>query len=166
VPQETFLFSATIAENIAFGVESATDGEIRAASERAGLATDIEGFPDGYETAVGERGMTLSGGQKQRTAIARALLRNPKILILDDALASVDTLTEERILRGLSRMMRERTVVLVSHRVSTVRDADEIVVLAAGRVVERGTHEELLRAGEYYARLAKRQMLEEELEAI
>jgi ATP-binding cassette subfamily B multidrug efflux pump len=166
VPQETFLFSATIGENIAFGVESATEDEIRVAAERAGLAEDIAGFPEGYRTMVGERGMTLSGGQKQRTAIARALLREPKILILDDALASVDTLTEERILQGLARVMRERTVVLVSHRVSTVKEADEIVVMDAGRVVERGTHEALLRAGEYYARLARRQMLEEELEAI
>ncbi|MCU1259825.1 MAG: transporter related [Bryobacterales bacterium] len=166
VPQETFLFSATIAENIAFGVEHATEEEIRLAAERAGLAVDIEGFPAGYQTTVGERGLTLSGGQKQRTAIARALLRNPKILILDDALSSVDMLTEERILRGLREVMRDRTVVLISHRVSTVQMADEIVVLEKGRVVEHGTHEELARAGGYYAELAQKQMLEEELEAI
>jgi ATP-binding cassette, subfamily B, multidrug efflux pump len=166
VPQETFLFSATIAENIAFGVDAATDEEIRRAAELAGLANDINGFPDGYGTKVGERGITLSGGQKQRTAIARAVLRNPRILILDDALASVDTLTEERILKGLAGVMRGRTVILISHRVSTVRQADEIVVLSHGRIVERGRHEELSRSGGYYADLARKQMLEEELEAI
>jgi ATP-binding cassette subfamily B protein len=166
VPQETFLFSATIAENIAFGVDSATDAQIRRAAELAGLADDIEAFPEGYETKVGERGITLSGGQKQRTAIARALLRDPRILVLDDALASVDTLTEERILKGLASIMKGRTVVLISHRVSTVRQADEIVVLSHGRIVERGRHEELSRSGGYYAELARKQMLEEELEAI
>lgn len=166
VPQETFLFSATIGENIAFGVEGATQTQIRRAAELAGLAWDIENFPEGYETMVGERGITLSGGQKQRTAIARALLRNPRILILDDALASVDTLTEERILSGLAEVMRGRTVILISHRVSTVRHADEIVVLAEGKVVERGSHEQLIREGGYYAELARKQTLEEELEAI
>jgi ATP-binding cassette, subfamily B, multidrug efflux pump len=166
VPQETFLFSATIAQNIAFGVEHATDADIRRAAELGGLAGDIEGFPEGYETKVGERGITLSGGQKQRTAIARALMRNPKILILDDALASVDTLTEERILSGLASVMRGRTVILISHRVSTVRQADEIVVLSHGRIVERGNHEQLSRSGGYYAELTRKQMLEEELEAI
>ncbi len=129
VPQETFLFSATLAENIAFGVESATEDQIRRAAELAGLAPDIEGFPEGYRTLVGERGITLSGGQKQRTAIARAILRNPRILILDDALASVDTLTEERILAGLAGVMRGRTTILISHRVSTVRQAGRIFVL-------------------------------------
>ena len=166
VPQETFLFSATLAENIAFGVEQATIEEIRRASELAGLAGDIEAFPNGYETMVGERGITLSGGQKQRTAIARALLRNPRILILDDALSSVDTLTEERILNGLSEVMHGRTVILISHRVSTVRQADSIVVLEKGRVVEQGTHAELVSTGGYYADLSQKQMLEEELEAI
>jgi ATP-binding cassette, subfamily B, multidrug efflux pump len=166
VPQETFLFSATIAENIAFGVDSATAEEIERAAELAGLATDIESFSEGYQTMVGERGITLSGGQKQRTAIARALLRNPRILILDDALASVDTLTEERILNGLAAVLKGRTVILISHRVSTVRQADEIVVLSNGRIVERGRHEELIRAGGYYAELAAKQTLEEELEAI
>jgi len=166
VPQETFLFSATIAENIAFGVEDATDEQIRRAAELAGLATDIEGFPDGYATVVGERGITLSGGQKQRTAIARAILRDPRILILDDALSSVDTLTEERILNHLAEVMEGRTVILISHRVSTVRQAGRIVVLERGRIVEQGTHSELLELGGYYAELAQKQMLEEELEAI
>lgn len=166
VPQETFLFSATIAENIAFGVNSATEEEIRRAAEIAGLAPDIEGFPDGYKTMVGERGLTLSGGQKQRTAIARAILRNPRILILDDALSSVDTVTEERILSSLSGLMRNRTTILISHRVSTVRNADRIFVLEHGAIVEEGSHEELLANGGYYADLYERQLLEEELEAI
>jgi ATP-binding cassette, subfamily B, multidrug efflux pump len=166
VPQETFLFSATIAENIAFGVDRASDEQIRRAAELAGLAGDIETFPNGYQTMVGERGITLSGGQKQRTAIARALLRDPRILILDDALSSVDTLTEERILTALSAVMRGRTVILISHRVSTVRGADSIVVLEKGRIVERGTHDDLVAAGGYYAELSQKQMLEEELESI
>jgi len=166
VPQETFLFSDTIAGNIAFGVESATPEEIRRAAEIAGLAEDIAGFPQGYQTMVGERGITLSGGQKQRTAIARAILRDPRILILDDALSSVDTLTEERILTHLAGVMRGRTVILISHRVSTVRQADRIVVLEGGRMVEQGAHADLLQAGGYYAELSRKQMLEEELEAI
>ena len=166
VPQETFLFSATIAGNIAFGVEGATHEQIRRAAEMAGLAGDIEGFPLGYDTLVGERGITLSGGQKQRTAIARALLREPRILILDDALSAVDTQTEEQILTHLAGVMRGRTVILISHRVSTVRQAGAIVVLERGQIVERGTHEELVQAGGYYADLCQKQMLEEELEAI
>lgn len=166
VPQETFLFSASIAANIAFGVDEATPEQVRRAASLAGLAPDIEAFPAGYETMVGERGLTLSGGQKQRTAIARALLRDPRILILDDALASVDTLTEELILKGLSGIMRGRTVLVISHRVSTVRHAGHIVVLEKGAIVEQGTHAELARAGGYYAELYRKQLLEEELEAI
>lgn len=164
VPQETFLFSSTIGENIAFGVDNATEEQIRRAAELAGLAEDIESFPMGYQTIVGERGITLSGGQKQRTAIARALLRDPRILILDDALSSVDTLTEERILTHLAGVMRGRTVILISHRVSTVQQADRIVVLEKGKIVEQGSHVELLAAGGYYAGLSQKQTLEEELE--
>jgi ATP-binding cassette, subfamily B, multidrug efflux pump len=163
VPQETFLFSDTIRENIAFGREDATDAEIRAAADAANIATDIEGFPDGFKTVVGERGITLSGGQKQRTAIARALLRNPRILILDDALSSVDTQTEERILNHLREVMRGRTTIFISHRVSTVQNADQIAVLHGGRIVEYGTHDELLERRGYYADLYDKQLLEEEL---
>jgi ATP-binding cassette subfamily B multidrug efflux pump len=166
VPQETFLFSSTIAENIAFGVDYATPEQIRRAAELAGLAADIESFPAGFQTMVGERGITLSGGQKQRTAIARAVLRDPRILILDDALSSVDTLTEELILSGLAGVMRGRTVILISHRVSTVRQADSIVVLEKGGIVEQGTHAQLAVAGGYYSELYRKQLLEEELEAI
>ncbi len=166
VPQETFLFSASLAENIAWGVEGAARERIVWAAEVAGLATDIENFPKGLDTVVGERGLTLSGGQKQRTAIARAILRNPRILILDDALSSVDTVTEEKILNELAGLMRGRTTILISHRVSTVKNADRIVVLSQGRVVEMGTHLELQRRGGYYAELHQKQLLEEELEAI
>jgi ATP-binding cassette subfamily B multidrug efflux pump len=166
VPQETFLFSATLGENIAFGVKDATEEQIGRAAEIAGLGPDIEGFPNGLGTIVGERGITLSGGQKQRTAIARAILRDPRILILDDALASVDTATEERILTELSETMRGRTTILISHRVSTVRHADRIFVLEHGSVVAEGSHAELLERGGYYADLYQKQLLEEELEAI
>jgi ATP-binding cassette subfamily B protein len=164
VPQETFLFSSTLGGNIAFGVEAGSPQQVARAAEIAGLATDIEGFPAGFETVVGERGITLSGGQKQRTAIARAVMRDAPILILDDALSSVDTLTEDRILNGLTGVFRGRTVILISHRVSTVRNADEILVLEHGRIVERGSHPELVEAGGYYADLVTRQALEEELE--
>jgi ATP-binding cassette subfamily B protein len=164
VPQETFLFSETIRENIAFGVEQSGDEEVRRAAEIAGLLPDIADFPKGFETLVGERGITLSGGQKQRTAIARAILRDPRILVLDDALSSVDTYTEEVILTRLREVLRGRTAVLISHRISTVRDADQIIVLAEGRIVERGTHEELLGNGSYYPELYQKQLLEEELE--
>jgi ATP-binding cassette subfamily B protein len=166
VPQETFLFSATLAQNIAWGNPTATTEQIYRAAQIAGLATDIETFPNGLNTAIGERGLTLSGGQKQRTAIARAILRNPSILILDDALSSVDTVTEEKILTGLADVMRDRTTVLISHRVSTVKNAHRIVVLSHGRIVETGTHNELLNRGGYYSELYQKQLLEEELEAI
>ena len=165
VPQETFLFSETIAENIAFGVEHATQEEIERAAVEAGIAEDVLEFPKGYQTLVGERGITLSGGQKQRTAIARALIRRPKILILDDSLSSVDTYTEEEILGHLRRIMRGRTSLIVSHRVSTVKDADLIVVLEDGRIAERGTHDSLITRGGLYAELYEKQLLEEELAA-
>jgi len=164
VPQDTYLFSETIRENIAFGVESTTDENVENAAEVASIAAEIAGFPGGYGTMVGERGITLSGGQKQRTALARAIVRDPKILILDDALSAVDTDTEERILRRLQQIMKERTTVLISHRISTVRHSDQIVVLREGRIVERGTHEELLKLGGYYEELYQKQLLEEELQ--
>ncbi len=165
VQQETFLFSDTVAGNIAFGVPGATGDAVELAAEQAGLARDVVTFPKGFETMVGERGITLSGGQKQRTAIARALLRQPRILILDDALSAVDTYTEERILKRLRGLMQDRTSILVSHRVSTVKEADLIVVLEDGRIAERGAHDELLALGGLYADLHARQLLEEELAA-
>jgi ATP-binding cassette subfamily B multidrug efflux pump len=163
VPQETFLFSDTIRENIAFGVTSASDEAIRAAAQAANIGEDIESFPEQYKTMVGERGITLSGGQKQRTAIARAIIRNPRILVLDDALSSVDTQTEDKILNHLRTIMRGRTTIFISHRVSTVRNADRIAVLHGGRIVELGTHDELIARNGYYTDLYNKQLLEEEL---
>src|ERR1700704_3438221 len=163
VPQETFLFSLTIRENIALGTDEASLDEIKAAAEAANIAQDIESFPESYNTTVGERGITLSGGQKQRTAIARALLRSPRILVLDDALSSVDTHTEDKILNHLRQIMHGRTTIFISHRVSTVRNADRIAVLHQGRIVELGTHDELIALNGYYTDLYNKQLLEEEL---
>jgi len=167
VNQEPFLFSTTLAENITFGAR-ASQGDRERVSEAAAIARldkDLAQFPEGYETTVGERGITLSGGQKQRVAIARALVIDPKILVLDDALSAVDTHTEEEILDRLSGVMSQRTAIIVSHRVSTIRGADQIVVLHEGRVAERGTHDELIRRDGFYADLYRKQLLEEELKA-
>ncbi len=189
VPQEPFLFSDTLADNVAFGLDAFgmedgtqrpqrdtssaisadsafdRDRRILAAAAVARLDKDVADFPKGYETMVGERGITLSGGQKQRTALARAVAVDPRILILDDALSAVDTYTEEEILSRLSGVMRERTSIIVSHRISTVRHADAILVLDQGRIAERGTHDELIRHNGLYAELHKKQLLEEELAA-
>jgi ATP-binding cassette, subfamily B, multidrug efflux pump len=166
VPQETFLFSESIAENIRFGRAEATDEEVEIVATQAGLETDVAGFSNGLGTVIGERGITLSGGQKQRTAIARALIRDPLILILDDSLSAVDTHTEERILNALRTIRQGRTALIVSHRVSSVKDADHIVVLDDGEIVERGSHEDLVEKGGYYADLYRRQTIEAELEEI
>jgi ATP-binding cassette subfamily B protein len=163
IPQETFLFSDTIRQNIAFGKPDASPEQVQSAATIAHISTEILEFPRGFDTLVGERGVTLSGGQKQRTAIARAVIREPRILILDDALASVDTYTEEQILSGLRQNMGSRTTVFISHRISTARNADQIAVLVSGRIVELGTHDELLARNGYYTSLFEKQRLEEEL---
>jgi ATP-binding cassette subfamily B protein len=165
VPQEPFLFSSTIAENIAFGVADMTREQVEHAAHVSRLDKDLADFPKGYDTIVGERGITLSGGQKQRTAIARAVMTDPKILVLDDALSAVDTYTEEEILTRLAGVMRSRTTIIVSHRVSTVRLADQILVLDDGAIVERGTHDQLVARNGLYAELYRKQLLEEELAA-
>ena len=167
VPQEPFLFGASIAENVAFGARGERDTReaVEAAAAVARLDKDVPSFPKGYDTVIGERGITLSGGQKQRVALARALMIDPKVLVLDDAMSAVDTYTEEEILSRLSAVMRQRTSIIVSHRISTVRAAGQILVLADGRIVERGTHDQLVAAGGAYAELHRKQLLEEELAA-
>jgi ATP-binding cassette subfamily B protein len=165
VPQETFLFSVPLRENVGFGLdETLTDPQLDWAGDVSQLNKDVEDFPARYDTMIGERGVTLSGGQKQRAAIARAVAKDPRILILDDALSAVDTYTEAEILRRLRGVMRERTSIVVAHRISTVKDADEILVLDDGRIVERGSHRDLLERAGLYAQMYRRQLLEEELE--
>jgi ATP-binding cassette subfamily B protein len=166
VPQETFLFSETISENIRYGVDTFVEKDLQSAAEISQIAKDVLEFPKQFDTTIGERGITLSGGQKQRTSIARAIMRQPRILILDDALSAVDTYTEERILQRLREFMKGRTSIIISHRISTVKDADVIIVLQNGEIVERGTHEELVGLKGIYADLHQKQLLEQELETM
>jgi len=165
VSQDSFLFSESLRGNISFGRKGSSLEEVARVADIAGLGPDVSDFPLQYDTMVGERGITLSGGQKQRTALARAVMTDPRILVLDDALSAVDTYTEEEILSRLRGIMRQRTTILVSHRISTVRDADQIFVLDRGRIAERGTHDELIGHRGLYAELHQKQLLEEELAA-
>ncbi len=163
VSQENFLFSDSLANNVIYGLDEISDNTIEKAADIAQLSKDVENFPKGFETILGERGITLSGGQKQRSTLARALAIDPKILILDDSFSAVDTNTEEEILRRLKQFMRNRTSIIISHRISTVKDADKIFVIEDGKIAEEGTHEELIELNGIYADLNKRQLLEEEL---
>ena len=165
VPQDVFLFSDTIRSNIAFGTIDAAEEVVREAAYEAELLETVLEFPNGLNTSVGERGVSLSGGQAQRATIARALIRNPKIFILDDALSSVDTKTEHRILEHLHKRQGHHTMILISHRISSIQGADQIIVLDEGRVVEQGTHESLMQEGGLYFQMYQRQILEEQLEA-
>jgi ATP-binding cassette subfamily B protein len=166
VPQEPFLFSNTLKSNLTFGRDRCGDDEIARAVRIAKLDRDLAVFPQGLETVVGERGVTLSGGQKQRATLARALITDPPVLILDDCLSSVDAQTEAEILHGLREILREKTCLIISHRISAVKEADEILVLDEGRIIERGSHEHLSRRGGVYAELCQQQQLTEELERI